>query len=83
MNAAKRPSKPSVAKQSKHKSRPAKPPIKPRPPVATTGAGLFVGKNHLLIQMEIRTLTELGIVDRAVRYNEFPNVEQVLELGAF
>jgi hypothetical protein len=33
--------------------------------------------------MERRTLTELDIVDRAEQYNDIPNVEQVLELGAF
>jgi hypothetical protein len=37
INVAKRPSKPSVAKQSKHKSRPAKPPIKPRRDDAAAG----------------------------------------------
>ncbi len=44
MNAANRPSRPIVAKQSKHKSRPAKPPIKPRLLRAGCTMGLYINK---------------------------------------
>ena len=83
MNAAKRPSKPRVAKQSKHKSRPAKPPSKPRPPRFGGGGGLEIENVVVCFQMKRRILTELDIVDQVVQYNDIPNVEQALELGAF
>ena len=39
MNVAKRPSKPSVAKQSRHRRRPAKPPRRPARPLLRAGGG--------------------------------------------
>jgi hypothetical protein len=39
----------------------------------------LISQGHLLRAEQV----ELDIVDRAEQYNDIPNVEQVLELGAF
>lgn len=83
MNVAKRPSKPRVAKQSKHKSRPAKPPSKPR---FGAGAGRGLSREEAFVRllgMKVKILTELDIVGQVVQCNDILIVEQVLELGAF
>ena len=84
MNAANRPSRPSVAKQSKHKRRPAKPPNKPRPPPRRGGgAGLEKQNEHVVRRLFNVRLTELDIVDQVVQCIGIPNDGQALELGAF
>jgi hypothetical protein len=81
MNVANRPRRPSVAKQSKHNSNPAKPPNKPRP---RAGAGLYINDCITSCFMLItRILTQLDIVDQVAQYIGIPNVGQALELGAF
>ena len=83
MNVAKRPSKPSVARHSKHKSKPAKPPSKPAPPRA--GGGLDTEEKLWTVSIAFeceRLLTRLDIVGQVVQYNDIPNVGRALELGA-
>lgn len=83
MNAANRPSRPSVAKQSKHKRRPAKPPNKPRLFGRGGGAGLEKQNEHVVLRLFTVGLTELDIVDQVVQCIGIPNDGQALELGAF